>query len=180
MKAFVVCVALLGLLAPARTAVAAQSGRQGRQERPGPGAAPEDENVTPGEIRRIFDSYALMQAQDFLKITEDQFPKFLTRFKALQDVRRRTLQEHNRQLQELRKASNDPQADEAQLKERIKALQDIRDRSQADMRKAYEAIDQVLDVRQQARFRIFEENMEQRMLQLIGRARQANRPSKQE
>jgi hypothetical protein len=117
-----------------------------------------------------------MQAQDQLKITDEQFPKFLTRFKALQDLRRRTLQERNRLLQDLRKLGNDPQPDEAQIKDRLKLLQDLEEHSQADVRKGYEAIDQILDVRQQARFRVFEEQMEQRMLQLITRARQANRP----
>jgi 3-mercaptopyruvate sulfurtransferase SseA len=72
--------------------------------------------------------------------------------------------------------TSDPQADEAHMKDQVKALQELEDRSQAETRKAYEAIDQVLDVRQQARFRVFEEQMEQRMLQLITRARQANRP----
>ena len=43
------------------------------------------------------------------------------------------------------------------------------------MRKAYEAIDQVLDLRQQAQFRVFEELMERRKLELVMRARQANR-----
>jgi hypothetical protein len=62
------------------------------------------------------------------------------------------------------------------LSERVKALQELEDRSLADLRKAYEGVDQVLDVRQQARFRVFEEQMEQRMLQLITRARAANRP----
>jgi len=158
---------------------AAQAGgRQGRQAIP-PGtaaAAAEDAPITPAEIRRMFDSYALMQAQEQLKITDEQFPKFLTRFKALQDVRRRTLVDRNRMLQELRKLTNDPQGDEAAMKERVKALQDLEERSQSDVRKAYDAIDQVLDIRQQARFRVFEEAMEQRMLQLITRARQANRP----
>jgi hypothetical protein len=161
-----------------RPAAAAQAGgRQGRQAVP-PGAAAglDEATVTPAEIRRMFDSYALMQAQDQLKITDEQFPKFLTRFKALQDLRRRTQQERNRLLQELRRLTNDPQADEAALKERVKALQDLEERSQGETRKAYEAIDQILDVRQQARFRVFEEVMEQRMLQLITRARLANRP----
>ena len=35
--------------------------------------------------------------------------------------------------------------------------------------------DQVLDVKQQARFRVFEQQMEQRLLQLVARARQTNR-----
>jgi len=34
----------------------------------------------------------------------------------------------------------------------------------------------VLDVYQQAKFRVFEENMENRKLALVMRARQANRP----
>ena len=46
------------------------------------------------------------------------------------------------------------------------------------IRKAQGAVDQVLDVRQQARFRVFEENMERRKLELLARARQANRARK--
>jgi hypothetical protein len=180
MKPFA-AVALAALLGSVAIAAAQSPGRQGRQATP-PGAAAgvsDEPNITPAEIRRMFDSYALMQAQEQLKITDDQFPKFLTRFKALQDVRRRTLQERNRTLQELRRLTADPQADENAMKERVKALQDLEERSQADVRKAYDAIDQVLDVRQQARFRVFEEAMEQRMLQLITRARQANRQKSQ-
>ena len=41
--------------------------------------------------------------------------------------------------------------------------------------KAYDGIDQVLDVGQQAKFRVFEELMERRKLELVTRARQANR-----
>ncbi len=174
----VAAAALIVLLAAPHAVGAAQAGRAGRQALP-PGTAAgaiEEGNITPAEIRRMFDSYALMQAQEQLKITDDQFPRFLTRFKALQDLRRRTLVERARQLQELRRLTNDPQSDDATLKEHVKALQDLEARSQGDVQKAYEAIDQVLDARQQARFRVFEEVMEQRMLQLITRARQANRP----
>ena len=46
---------------------------------------------------------------------------------------------------------------------------------EADARKALDALDQTLDLRQQARFRVFEEQMERRKLELVTRARQANR-----
>jgi hypothetical protein len=150
---------------------AARSARQGAPPR-----ALEEPGITPAEIRKMFDSYALMQAQDQLKITDEQFPKFLTRFKALQDLRRQTLMQRNRILQELRRLTNDARADESAMKERVRALADLDARHQTELQRAYEAIDQVLDVRQQARFRVFEEQMEQRMLQLITRARAANRP----
>ena len=71
------------------------------------------------------------------------------------------------------------QPDEAQLKDRMQALRDVDSRAIADVKKAYEAIDQALDVKQQASFRVFEEQMERRKLELITRARQANRPKQQ-
>ena len=78
---------------------------------------------------------------------------------------------------------NQPQPDDAKLKERLKAVQDLEMRAQVDVKKAYEAIDEVLDVRQQAKFRVFEENMERRKLDLVMRARasrnQANRKQQQ-
>jgi Spy/CpxP family protein refolding chaperone len=132
--------------------------------------------VTPAEIQRMFDSYALIQAQDQLKISDEKFPQFLTRFKALQDTRRRNMTDRFRMVQDLRKLSNDAQPDETQMRDRLKALDDLDARSQAETAKAYDAINQVLDIRQQAKFRVFEENMENRKLALVMRARQANRP----
>ena len=158
---------VLATLCLAVTAIA-----QGRQGPPPPNP---EQGVTPAEIQRMFDSYALMQAQDFLKVTDEQFPQFLSRFKALQDVRRKALQDRSKIIQELRQLVNAPQPDEAQMKDRVKALADIDAKAGEDVRKAQDAIDQVLDVHQQAKFRVFEENMERRKLELVTRARQANK-----
>jgi Spy/CpxP family protein refolding chaperone len=146
---------------------------------PPAGRGSEEGAVSPAELRRMFDAYALMQAQEQLKIDDDHYTQFLTRFKALQDIRRRLLVERARTIMELRRLVNDPQSDENQIKERLKTLQELEARSIADIRKAYDAVDQILDVRQQAKFRAFEEQMERRQLELISRARQANRPKKQ-
>ena len=154
---------------------AAQRGARARGQAPD-GAAIDAGGVSPAEIQRMFDSYALIQAQDQLKITDDKFPQFLTRFKALQDTRRKNMQERSRRINELRRLSNDAQADETYVKDQLKALDELDARAQAEVAKAYEAINQVLDLRQQAKFRVFEENMENRKLSLVMRARQANRP----
>ncbi len=69
--------------------------------------------------------------------------------------------------------------DETVLAERLKALQDLDAHAADEVKKAYDAIDQVLNVPQQAKFRVFEENMERRKLDLVTRARQANRPKQQ-
>jgi hypothetical protein len=149
-----------------------------RPQRGEPNAAADA--ITPAELQKMFDAYALMQAQDQLKLSDDQYSQFLGRFKALQDVRRRSLQERTRAIQSLRKMLNGAQpADESQMKEQIKALDDLETRSAADVKKAHDAVDQVLDTAQQAKFRVFEENMERRKLELVTRARQANRAKKQ-
>jgi hypothetical protein len=144
----------------------------------GTGGAAEQPAVTPFELQRLFDSYALLQAQEQLKINDEQFSRFLPRFKALQDARRQTLQQRTRVLADVRRLVNEGQTDEGQIRERLKQLRDIEDRGEAEARKAYEAIDQVLDVRQQGQFRLFEEQMERRKLELVTRARQANRANR--
>ena len=131
--------------------------------------------VTPAEIQRMFDAYSLVQAQDQLKLGDDQYSRFLPRFKALQEIRRRSQVARARTVQELRGLALDAKSDESLLKDRIKALQELDLRAAAEIRKAQDAIDEVLDVRQQAQFRGFEELMERRKIELVTRARQNNR-----
>jgi hypothetical protein len=61
------------------------------------------------------------------------------------------------------------------FKEQLRVLRN-ESRTSAEVRKAYDSIDQVLDVRQQANFRLFEEMMERRKIELVTRARQNYRP----
>ena len=121
-----------------------------------------------------------MEAQQALALTDQQYPQFLTRLRTLQDTRRRNQQERNQLMDELQRLTNpraaDAGGDEAEIKERLTALQELESRNAAEMRKAYNALDEVLDVRQQARFRVFEEQIERRKLELLMRARQQNRP----
>ncbi len=139
----------------------------------------EEPAIAPAELQRMFDAYALMQAQEQLKISDEDYAPFLTRFKALQDARRKALVERTRRIMDLRRLGNDPRSDEGLIKERLKELHDLETRAADEVSKAYDAVDQVLDVRQQAQFRAFEELMERRKLELISRARQAARPKKQ-
>jgi hypothetical protein len=181
LMSMIACLVAAVVLVPARAGFAQQGGaprapRGGNNQAQGTSTPLDSRPISPAEVRKMFDSYAMMQAQEQLKISNDQFPKFLMQYKALLEVRRTATQERNKLLQELRKMNADAQTPEAQVKERIKALRDVEERSHSDVRKAYDEIDKLLDVRQQARFRVFEQQMEQRMLQLVARARQSSRP----
>ena len=140
---------------------------------PAPPAGP-DNPISAGQIQRWFEAFTVLQAQEALNLSEAQYGRFVTRLKALQDSRRKHQLARNQIMGDLRKLIN-PQTgsnDEASLTERLKALRDEDDRASADLRKGYEGVDETLDIRQQARFRIFEERMEQQKLELLMRTRQ--------
>lgn len=125
------------------------------------------------ELQRLFDAYMVMQAQEALQLDDAQFGLFLPKLKALQETRRRNEVARAQLVAELGRMTAPGAAafDEPAVKERLRSLQDLESRAAADVRRAYDAIDQQLDVRRQARFRVFEQNMERRKLQLMLRAR---------
>jgi len=179
MTTLIVLAALPGAAQAGQSAQAGQ-GRANRQAQ-GRGVAA-DPGVTPAEIQRMFDAYALVQAQEQLQLTDEQYGRFLARFKMLQDTRRRSLDERTRAIADLRRmlAPAARQPEESEIKSRLQTLAGIEARAVADVSKARDGVDEVLDARQQALFRVFEEQMERRKLELVTRARQANRQNQQQ
>lgn len=159
-----VCVAVW-LGGPAALAQQAPEPLQGREPRS-------------AEVARLFDAYAIVRAQEMLGLTEDQYARFVSRFKALQEVRRRNEGTRLRQLRELMRATEgDATADDAAIAGQLKALGDLDAKAAEETRQAVASVDEVLTVRQQARFRVFENQLERRKLELMMRARQgAPRP----
>jgi hypothetical protein len=92
----------------------------------------------------------------------------------LQDTRRANLHQRVRLSGELQRLTNrrGSEGDEAAIRERLGALQELESGKAAELRRAYNQIDDVLDVRQQARLRVLEEQLERRKLELLMRARQ--------
>ena len=161
-----IALAVLVLLVLGSTAASAQ-GRLPRRN--GPLA---QDGVSPGEIQRLFDAYVIMQAQQELELSDEQYPKFLAKVKALQAARQKGLADRARVLQDLRRLDNAQSLDENQARTQLRALADIEARTANDVRDALNGIDEVLDTRQRLRFRIFEEQMERRKVDLLLRARQ--------
>lgn len=132
-----------------------------------------NQGLSPMDVADMLDAYALMQAENTLQLRDAQFGEFVARLKALQQTRRRNLQRRLQLLREIQKMTG-PQAaavDETAVRDKLKALREHDERAAADLRKAYETLDEVLDVRQQARFRVFEDALERRKLDLLMRAR---------
>ena len=136
-------------------------------------AVQQSERLEIAELQRLFDAYTVMQAQEALQLDDAQFGQFLPKLKALQQTRRRNEQARNQLVGDLGRltAPSATTLDEAAVRERLRALQELESRSAVELRRAYDTIDQQLDIRRQARFRVFEQNMERRKLQLMLRAR---------
>jgi len=145
---------------------------QGPVRRQAPAAGDDAAPITPAEIQRMFDAWTIVQAQDALNLSEAQYGKFVAKLKALQDTRRRHQAVRTQLLGDLRRTLNGPSPAEATLREKLQALHDEEDRAAAEIRKAFDGVDEALDVQQQARFRLFEERMEARKLELLIKARQ--------
>jgi hypothetical protein len=145
-------------------------GRQGLQ----PELRPEG-GSTPGDLQQLMDAMVVVQAEKELQLSDDQFAQFLRRLKVLQAARRRGDNQRNRALMELRRLMQnaDGKPDEGQVRERLQALDEVETQSAAEARQARASLDQILDVRQQARFRLLEEQIERRKLELFARSRQA-------
>ena len=178
---FAVWLIVMALAAPAF----AQPGRgqQGRvpprqqDNRDARGAQPADD-LSPAQLHQLFDAMLVMQAQNALSLNDQQYAQFVSRVKGLQDVRRRNQQERMRLIGELQRMTNprNPKpAGDADVSARLEALQELESRASGELRRAYDAVDEVLNPLQRARFRVLEEQIERRKLELVGRAR--NRPN---
>jgi hypothetical protein len=122
----------------------------------------------------MLDTYAIVQAQQALTIADERYGAFAARLKKLQDIRRRNQRRRHQLVRELARMAGPKvavPAEEAAIRAQLTALREHDERSAAELRQAYDALDEVLDTRQQARFRMFEEQIEQRKLDLLVRAR---------
>lgn len=170
MRKVVGIAALLTLVVAAP--VAAQQAPRGQRAQ-GQRAAGGGDQMRPVDVMQVLDGYAVVAAQEALQLNDEQYGSFVIRLKKLQDTRRRNLAGRHRIVQELRRlAGPQGQADDPTIRQQLKALRDHDDRSAEELRKAYDGVDEVLDARQQARFRLFEERLELRKMDLLMRARQ--------
>lgn len=162
------------ILALALCAAPAIAQAQGRAQGARGQQAPRGQ-LSPADIQDQFDAYAIVQAQDALKLTDEQFPEFVRRARELHALRRRARVSRTRLIGGLNQLLRDSNASDARLSAAAKALDDHERISLEQMQRAYGAIDEVLDPRQRARFRVLEEQLERKKLDMLFRARQGPR-----
>ena len=148
-------------------ALGAGNARALAQEEPAAGA----ERPGRAEAFKMVDAYVMSNLQESLGLSDEQFAKAIPLVTKLQTERREYYFERTRKMREMRRLLRQGGATEAQVLEllgQVKALDaDGPARAQRDIA----ALDAVLTPLQQAKFRVLELEVEQRMRELVRRAR---------
>jgi hypothetical protein len=157
------CVAL-ALAALAGAPVGAQQApREGAQARPG--------EARRDEAFKLVDAYVVSNIQESLGLSDEQFVKVLPLVRKLQGDRRDYLVSRSRLLREMRRQLRSGTASEGQVLEQLRELKGLETDGPARVKKSADTLDAVLSPLQQAKFRLLELEVEQRMRELMGRPR---------
>lgn len=173
----IACITLLALLTSgAAFAQTPPQNAAGRGQKAGPGRAARaglptvSTTTTPQQLQGIIEGYAVVQARKVLALTDEQWPTFVARFNSVQQIRRRGMMEERRLKNEIRNLlPGTAAARDATLLDRLKALDDVSDRTAVELRKAYQDVDAVLTPWQRGRLRLFEDEVERLKISLLGK-----------
>jgi hypothetical protein len=164
--------------APAQaTGADVATGEPTRGRTPGRRAAPEPAaRGSVAEVEQLFDRYVLGQARGALQLSADEMRLFGPRLQRLQTLRRRAARQRQQLLAEINTLTRGgAPVDEAVLAARLEALEASAREARQQIEEARRLVEGSLTIEQRARFRVFEQRMERRKLELIAEARQRAR-----
>ena len=144
----------LGLAMPAMAQEKSKSGQERRDE-----------------AFRMVDAYVLANIQESLDLSDAQFEKVIPLVNKLQRARREYYHERGRAHRRLRRLLSSGTATEAEVVVALDALKSLESGGRRASQAHLEALDAVLSPLQQAKYRIFESDVEQRLRKLMRRGR---------
>jgi Spy/CpxP family protein refolding chaperone len=171
--------ALAFLSTPARADEQAQAKPQPQQTDKAKGDRPETPAGHVPELRdetfRLMDAYLISNLQESVGLTDEQFAKALPLVKKLQTDRRDFARRRMQALRTLRKTLNSGAATEASVADLLKDVKAASTEERAATLRNTEALDAVLTPLQQAKFRVFEAEVDIRLRHLLARSQDKDR-----
>jgi hypothetical protein len=128
------------------------------------------------EAFRMVDAYLVSNLQESLGLTDEQFAKAIPLVKKVQTERRQYYLERTRTLREMRRLLRRGGAPETRLVDLLGRLNALDADGPARTRANLAALDSVLTPLQQAKYRVLETEVEQRMRELMNRVRSRGAP----
>ena len=172
--------ALFGGPAAAHEPPQAQSApKPQKAERPGDRQEPEAPAGHVPELRdetfRLMDAYLISNLQESLGLTEEQFARALPLVKKLQSDRRDFARRRMQALRTLRRTLQSGSATEAGVADLLKDVKNAGAEERAATLRNAEALDAVLTPLQQAKYRVFEAEVDIRLRHLLARSQDKDR-----
>jgi Spy/CpxP family protein refolding chaperone len=152
---------VVGLVLSAAASVSAQD--TARPQGPG---RPRDEAF------KMVDAYIVSNLQESLGLTDEQFTRLLPLVMKLHNDRRELVHRRLQNLRELRRLLASGTATEAQVEERLRDVKRLENEEPAILRRDRDAVDAALSPLQQAKFRVLEVEVEQKIRGLRNRMMQ--------
>jgi hypothetical protein len=138
------------------------------------GQEPPRRRVAPApreEAFKLVDAYVVSNLQESLGLSDEAFVKVLPLLKRVQTARRQHLLDRTRLQRELRQKLRAGASTEAEVIETLRELKSVDARGVEQARVAMVELDAALTPLQQAKYRVLELEVEQRMRELVGRVR---------
>jgi hypothetical protein len=144
-------------------------------------AAQEDGESNKGQERRdeafrMVDAYVIANLQESLGLDDATYEKAIPLVNKLQKVRREFFHERSRMQRKMRHLLRSGTATEAQVVEMLDDFKALDVQGPERIRKQVEELDGLLTPLQQAKYRVFELEVERRMRDLMRRARRERSP----
>jgi hypothetical protein len=123
------------------------------------------------EAFRMVDAYVVSNLQESLGLSDAQFAKAIPLVKRLQAERREYLLERTRAVREMRRLLRQGGATEAEVVSLLNRVKALDGEGPARTARNLEALDAMLSPLQQAKYRVLEAEVEQRLREVMGRNR---------
>jgi Spy/CpxP family protein refolding chaperone len=121
------------------------------------------------ELFKMVDAYVVSNLQESLGLTDEQFVKLLPAVRRLQSVRREFVEKRRDRLSEIRHLLESGTGTEARISELMKELKAAELEEPAAVRREVDAVDAQLTPVQQAKLRLMEARVEQRLREYLRR-----------
>jgi Spy/CpxP family protein refolding chaperone len=121
------------------------------------------------ELFKMIDAYVVSNLQESLALTDEQFVKLLPLVKKLRADRREFVEKRRETLAEMRRLLESGTATDASIAALMKTLRTQETEEPVALRKDADAVDALLSPVQQAKLRLLEARVEQRLRELVKR-----------
>ena len=164
---------VLGLALVVGVGVSGVAGQEGDPGRQRGGQERRDEAC------RMVDAYVIANIQESLGLDDDTYVKVIPLVNKLQKVRREYFQERAQMQRRMRVLLHSGTATEAQVQEMLTSFKTLEREGPKRIRKHMDELDAFLTPLQQAKYRVFEVEVEHRLRGLMRRGRRDRSPEQE-